>query len=292
MTDDFSCYRSREEAHLIWHYTSSGFEDILRTKTIWLSDARYLNDGAELAWVDGAVKAGALAAASNPARGPMAAEAMQRKREAVEWIFSSQNRLDVYVGCFSQFGDSLSQWRDYAGRYGAAFGFDRMALEQLADDFGVKVRPCFYGKDPSDFQAPFRSLFGIGSWLLREALGGRRPDLTPAYLEAATLKHIGFRPEAEIRAIFMPTLPGGDRLPIEPHLLGDIDVRHVSLPWRVGSVCALRKIRLAPSFGSNRQALEDKAQQMAKRHDVAVPIWPSDIPYRWRGDSGLPEWAR
>ena len=182
--------------------------------------------------------------------------------------------------------------RDYAGRYGAALGFDRVTLERFADDLGIKMRPCFYGKDPSDFQVPFRSLFEMGSWFLREALTDRQPDLTPAYLEAGTLKHIGFRPEAEMRAIFMPTLPGADRVPAEQHVSDGVAVRHVSLPWQVESVCALRKIRLAPGFGLNRQALEDKARHMAERHGVAVPLWPSDIPYRWHGAAELPEWAR
>lgn len=110
---------------LIYHYTDqNGLLGILRTKSIWATHVRYLNDLQE-------IKAGEDAfrqvirelAASHPN-----ADDDESKIEAA---LDAIKRCDIYVASFSAAndGDSLSLWRAYGVR-GVSFslGFD---LEQL-----------------------------------------------------------------------------------------------------------------------------------------------------------------
>lgn len=56
--------------------------------------------------------------------------------------------LQLYVACFSEIPDSLSQWRGYCPpNFGYRLGFDRVKLDTAAEKQGFKLKKCVYDRD-------------------------------------------------------------------------------------------------------------------------------------------------
>ncbi len=124
---------------VLYHYTAAaGLQGILRTRTMWATDVRYLNDAAELQ------HGLRIVAAEVDALKQKGADPDLLK----EWyaaLKSSSNVL-VYVASFSTFDDSLSQWRAYARPWGFALGLDiihALAVSNAPKDT-VLIYPCMY----------------------------------------------------------------------------------------------------------------------------------------------------
>ena len=119
------------------HYTdANGALGILQNEELWLTNARYSNDKAE---IDYAIN---LAAS-------VVLDYYEKSRDKLDSIDSplhlfleSLNALlvkgklsrDVYVSCFCENKDLLSQWRAYAGKSGFCIGFESKLLLQHAKD--------------------------------------------------------------------------------------------------------------------------------------------------------------
>ena len=97
---------------LVYHYTSvEGLYKIVTSKSLWVRDISKMNDSAELAFGKGVVEA----QTSDVALGN---EVYADLKDFIE-------NLDYYICCFSEAGDSLSQWRAYArDGAGVAIGFE------------------------------------------------------------------------------------------------------------------------------------------------------------------------
>lgn len=144
---------SGESVHsddLVYHYCSlEAFLNIVRTRSLWLTNIFFMNDKEEHYWLRGVVKdvLNELRASGKtlPQDSQLhdwservgIAKANPKVKdkadlfEVLEDYYSLDRMRHVYCACFSQDGDSLSQFRSYAddGR-GVAIGVSRSVLKR------------------------------------------------------------------------------------------------------------------------------------------------------------------
>ena len=151
---------------LLWHYTDAGgLLGIVGHERMWATQTSFLNDSTELAYgVELVTKA-------------MATYDPQYLKEGtarfLEDVFDPQRaslprwldaNLDVYVTCFCEDGDLLSQWRAYAGRdnaggYAIGMGTDPPMQgwpQESPGDHDVAIRRVLY--DPVEQEAACHEL--------------------------------------------------------------------------------------------------------------------------------------
>lgn len=128
----------------LFHYTSlSGLMGIVSHRAFWVSDIRYLNDAEELrhigAWLDSEI-ARRLEASSGP---------QKLLTQFREWL---RERLNygpmLFVGCFTENGNLLSQWRGYCphGR-GVSIGFRINNIIEATIRSAFMIGKCVYDKE-------------------------------------------------------------------------------------------------------------------------------------------------
>lgn len=181
------------EPELLWHYTTTdGFLGILGHRTLWATDARYLNDTSELDSAFAALKEEVEDAGKR-------APAGSSVRQLWLWMTGLQEgklRLDdkliaPYLTCFCDTGDLLSQWRGYADGGGFAIGYERTTLAGAAGEL-VKVE---YLRPGADLQPLLSSLAAFGSADQEHVTGRIEPRVLAQY------KHPAFEEEREWRII-------------------------------------------------------------------------------------------
>lgn len=103
----------------LWHYTDAGgLRGILENDELWASETRFLNDATEISYglevaseaTNAAVKSGRWS--DSTCNVLWRAMAKNGANLPAYWRAKSQ----IYVACFCEDGDLLSQWRAYAGR--------------------------------------------------------------------------------------------------------------------------------------------------------------------------------
>ena len=107
------------------HYTTlSGLEGIVRTRSLWASNASFLNDKAELTH--------ALNASKKAIKLLSSEKALRAWGPALETAFHELKKglqAQSYVACFCSDDDNLSQWRGYGGAVqGVSLTFEQSAL--------------------------------------------------------------------------------------------------------------------------------------------------------------------
>lgn len=126
---------------VLYHYTSqAGLIGMLDTKEIWASSIHYLNDSKEFAL--------ALSLARGELEERMKVATSQGDRDRLELLHDNIYTIErVYtcVCCFSELGDSLSQWRSYGGgKSGFSVGFSREWFEEIIESPRLTLRRCIY----------------------------------------------------------------------------------------------------------------------------------------------------
>ena len=122
----------------LFHYTTAaGLLGILRDSRLWASDLRFLNDAQEAVYARDVVL-DAVRDMENPVRDPghfahkygdEAIETFSRYQGmVVEKVLTSE--FGVFVACFCESSDLLSQWRGYGEDHGYAIEFTTVGLEQ------------------------------------------------------------------------------------------------------------------------------------------------------------------
>ena len=132
------------EASLLYHYTTAtGLKGIVDDGAIRASDAEFLNDAMELRFGRDELHEALIAEAERIApeadldlRGGAGYSRATVMRSAAshlrpDGIFLSKQAHSVYVACFCEGGDLLSQWRGYAAEGGYAIGFSSGALRDI-----------------------------------------------------------------------------------------------------------------------------------------------------------------
>ncbi|MCD4849659.1 DUF2971 domain-containing protein [Arthrobacter sp. AK01] len=129
---------------VLYHYTSAaGLLGILSSSSLWISNALFMNDAEELIHASQAVST-AMNARADELRARLARNEPEFPNRPLLAVFEDMiGQLedlhdrgpswgDVYLACFCEDGDLLSQWRGYAGSGGYALGLDPLKL-QLSD---------------------------------------------------------------------------------------------------------------------------------------------------------------
>lgn len=133
---------------ILYHYTTqSGLLGIIQQDEIWMTHTQYLNDSREFHHaVDLAHKvlAEKLASSQNDYERHIW-EAMQKS------ISSGLSTVNICVSCFSENGDSLSQWRAYGGRNGGfSIGYVGSYLKEVAERNQFLMVRCIYDQSEQE----------------------------------------------------------------------------------------------------------------------------------------------
>jgi hypothetical protein len=112
----------------LYHYTNAGgLLGIIEHNMLWATHINYLNDASELHYARGLVES-ALSRHERTADSANAREFVRRARG----MFDVSKTMDVFVSCFCEEGDLLSQWRGYAqAGEGYSIGVDGARLGQI-----------------------------------------------------------------------------------------------------------------------------------------------------------------
>ena len=129
---------------IVHHYTSgTGLLDIFKSDSLWATSIHCMNDSREFAHAVRMAQA-ALSGLAVSRPGTLYPELCA----AVKAHLDSISQLALYVACFSEVDDSLSQWRSYCPRsFGYGIAFDGEKLRAIAHRQGFDFRPCVYAED-------------------------------------------------------------------------------------------------------------------------------------------------
>jgi hypothetical protein len=193
---------STSKGKILYHYTTQeGLLGILKEQKLRVSSILHLNDAAEFNYTVGLVRTNLklrLEKKNEPDR-PIFNDVLKGLREL--------EKRNQFVGSFSERGDSLSQWRAYAGNgIGFSLGFEPDHLKRCAENQGYKLRRCNYDEDDH---------IALIDELVAKLIGhGSRPKFhrkDVAFLfyndlasVAPLLKHPSFSDEREWRLISRP----------------------------------------------------------------------------------------
>ncbi|MCK4794186.1 MAG: DUF2971 domain-containing protein [Desulfobacteraceae bacterium] len=269
----------------LYHYTNvDAVYSILRTKKIWLTDVRFLNDTSELH--DGVEKLSEVL--KRPQHGLFSNDDF--KNESTEFLRSSFkdknsygiNEEPVFVFSFSQKENVLSQWRAY-GRY--AIEFDRRILHKHVSDL---THCCYDQKTKKNFAKNFVTTAladisqdmstnnGIARVKSIDALG-------KLIKLAATFKHEGFSEEDEMRIVAQASVDD-DFVKYRP-----MDNRLIPFIEMDVSLDSIKAIHVGPmsdqelayiSMAAFVQKIESKWQIESNNYAYKLSVEKSSIPYR------------
>jgi hypothetical protein len=248
---------------IIYHYTTiPGLIGIVSNCELWASDCQFLNDGTELSY----------------ARDFFFAELQKLgiptlEEEGFVPPGRSLQNFRIFVTCFCEDGDLLSQWRGYGVDQGYALGFDTETLEALNSG---EIIPVQYGiANPTEYfaeelaEARIHSAHpGIKEWHASERLLPR----------LARVKHPGFAEEHEWR--ILKQIPLYDlkkpeiSVQFRPSSMGPIAYLVISFPPE-----CLREIIIGP--GSHIETRKAAVLDLLHYHGLEhVNVTVSKIPFR------------
>jgi hypothetical protein len=248
---------------LIYHYTTiSGLIGIISSQELWASDCRLLNDGTELSYAkDIFLKEVEKLKLPPPGRGS-------------GYIIpgSSLDYFQMYITCFCEDGDLLSQWRGYSTYQGYSLGFDTDLLNASVID---EIKSVHYGiEDPKEY-------------FTGELDAANQPTAHPGIEEwhrsgwilprLATVKHPSFIEEKEWRLLKqIPSLGNEEDYEIyfRPSPLGPIG--YIKIPFQ--KPC-LREVIIGPGeYPTTREAAVHEF--LVKNGFDEVIVRTSKIPFR------------
>jgi hypothetical protein len=112
---------------VLYHYTdAAGLLGIVQSGQLWASHAAFLNDSTEISYVKRVLDR-ARGELTGQYDQPLVGEFLRQVDELFQRLVVS--KYDVYLVCFCENGDQLSQWRGYPSTGGGyAIGFHRAVI--------------------------------------------------------------------------------------------------------------------------------------------------------------------
>lgn len=125
----------------LYHYTSgSSLLNILDSSSLWATSIHHMADASEFIHCFDLVKSQLYAQKSKTSD-----ENLQSICDVLVERLERLSHLAIYVACFSEIDDSISQWRGYCPpSFGYSVGFNSNKLEILASSQGFTLRQCIY----------------------------------------------------------------------------------------------------------------------------------------------------
>lgn len=270
----------------VFHYTTqSGLLGIIKTRELWATHTRYLNDSQEYvhALQIAREQLALLASIRNvPAEAITAVEHMA-KLVAKDDVA----RVNVCVASFSESRDSLSQWRAYGGKESAfAIGMQGSYLKRLTSGLGFSFAPCIYSSQKQGI-AMQELMIEVAEELIklrsgseeeqhRYQLGGRLRRSLHRF--APLLKDPSFHEEQEWRVVSSPLTCLDERFDFRTgnsHLVPYFRVPLITdeIPFQ------LHEIVIGPTRDPELSRASVKSLLVREGLDN-VPVSISEVPYR------------
>lgn len=235
----------------LWHYTDGvGLQGILTRDELWATDTRFLNDSTEINYGLEMAEEAVEAATSSGLWKQPTTHFLRRvmATDGANLTGFLRARSEVYVACFCEEGDLLSQWRAYAGRDSAggyALKFQhRSPMTGWIDHLGrgtLRLQRVMY--DRGDQLAAFNDLIAALAPIYdlhhsEQRMNALTQTLVDGILELATLcKHPSFQEEREWRVVYERS-SDSNPLPLQHRASHGLLVPYVSLalPAAVGAM--------------------------------------------------------
>jgi hypothetical protein len=129
------------------HYTTAdGLKGIIENNELWASSAYFLNDSAEIVYGCGILKEALdewIAANPRPDDSLSLGTAKQLRTTFGEHLLNMHIVQPIYLSCFCEDDNLLSQWRAYGQAGGYSLGFQVPAADFLTGQ-GFRPEPCTY----------------------------------------------------------------------------------------------------------------------------------------------------
>jgi hypothetical protein len=279
----------------LFHYTTAaGLLGILRESKLWATDLRFLNDAQEAVYALDAV-VDAVRTMENPVRDPghfahkygdPAIETFSRYQAMVLDELPTPE-VGVYVTCFCELGDMLSQWRGYGKDHGYALEITTAGLERALEESAIPR----YARATGLFKVQYgrEAAASIVESAVQEVAGfnlnhpGVKAHHAADVLNSllAQVKHPGFSEEQEWRLVVGVDILDETRHPIavgEPTLYRSTPmaiVPYIELPLDRDSIVS---VRVGP--GGNVAVRETGVQRLLKNLGCTASVTRSDVPLR------------
>lgn len=194
---------------ILHHYTSGdGVLGIVESDSVWATRIQYMNDSKEFS------HAIELADQYLRGKGEKATDDLEKDFcRMVKRHLENAAGLTLYVACFSEVEDSLSQWRGYCPpSFGYSIGFDGERLKQIGKQQGFELRKCIYDRDEQERlvkewienSIEFLNSNYAGEDDIAEYCRLKSGILLQSFVTFAPfLKHIAFKDENEWRLVSM-----------------------------------------------------------------------------------------
>ncbi|MBI1376851.1 MAG: DUF2971 domain-containing protein [Frankiales bacterium] len=238
------------EPEVLYHYTdAAGLLGIIRSHTIWATDAEFLNDAQEMKFGRAEVLEALRTKARRLDASGVGFGTEEESRSAVirsvidhlhprEGGVTNQQWHAAYVACFCEDGDLLSQWRGYAPGGGYAIGFTTSGLRNLSDPGGTVAGPSLvrvrYGNE-----ALIAAVSRVEAEVGERATG--HPGVTGFDESAryvipvlASIKHAAFAEEREWRVVV-----SSDRVGVQFRSTAVSIAPYLDLPFTASSITSV-----------------------------------------------------
>jgi hypothetical protein len=250
---------------------------ILKTGRLWSSNLRYLNDSSEVKHVIGIIGERLDALTSNPNTFNHQSVASLKSKLAAAM------KANVFITCFSESKDDLSQWRGYAPEgCGVCIGFSSSALQKAAQTEAIPASEkrhntvsfltnvIYVDKDS-----------GPTFDLIIEDMLNERPETSPKpstmlALSAPFYKNSSFQDEREWRIVTRSVLSNLSQ--IQYRVGKSTLVPYLELNLKSCEEDFISEVIVGPS--PNIDLSVEALQQMMDGGMKNVVVTPSDIPYR------------
>lgn len=138
----FDWHITKDVPDILYHYTTQqGLISIVTRAELWATKIQYMNDSTEFRLAK-ILATDRINKRLQEEKNPETREKLLKLDEA-----SGSPNLNVFVACFCEEGDLLSQWRGYSGNHGFSIGVEGKRLAQNTNSEGFTFARCIYDQD-------------------------------------------------------------------------------------------------------------------------------------------------
>jgi len=252
-----------------FHYTSlSSMIQIIQTRSLWASDARYLNDSEEIKFGLGVLKK----LLEEPAEWSNAEwqHVLAEVRRAIDNPVALES--EPYVISFTQHGDSLEMWRSYGRDGGCSIEFDLSVLDDVIGNehnlmLRSRIQRVMYGEEGG------RRLFMT---LLDDCRGNLRSPSQDAIISFSSfIKHGAFKSEEEVRLLIQSPSCMNSKVSVREARGHLVPYRTVTFPH-----IAVKSITIGPSpYGERTKKALNRFLYSGRGEWCHVRVRISSVPY-------------
>jgi Protein of unknown function (DUF2971) len=260
----------------LYHYTTAnGLEGIIRTRAIWASDYRFLNDATEFNY-----GLSIFDRIFDPSVVPLpdVSEMIGRFRKAT-------SEFSLLIASFCKHHDLLSQWRGYSDAAGYAVGLNAEWLQQNAEVQGFHLVPVCYDIGTQD--RIIRDKIKLLKTWVEQSQSRTLFEVTKEWwahilLSIAALKNEHFKEEVEYRLVKVTdSWPLGinarpSRRGLIPYLPFRLDAKIIEHPLFHPNNIGIERIVVGPALEDQQLAAVDAL--LASQH-MRLEIVKSTIPF-------------